>query len=335
MPASTDISDVPQYARQQMLATEEERRRIRANASLPKQAWVGIEDAVYPAMDDTLTVVADLRNAGLTMQESIFNKATEWHKQDYTAEATVSMSPETDTDEGNAEYDLDGSPIPLVHSDFSIGFREDGANEGQADGPSLETLNAEGSGRVVAEAMEDLTLNGWDPTIGGEDAGGTRTDGYTMYGLTNHPNAHTGTLSNWTTTHEDIRDNLLAMARDIKDDEFRPGNNGYWVYIGSALEDELEEPDPEGSGDLLVRDRIDNLADIGRIRVADYLQNDAVLMFRPSRDVVDLAIALEEQVVQWEDPFRDYFKTVTAFTPRVKDTLRGQSGIAYYTGGTS
>ena len=334
---TNDISNVPYYARRQMLANGQERARLRANASLPKQAWVGIEDAVYPAMDDVLTIVADLRQAGLTTNESVMNKVTEWHKQDYTAEATVSMDPETETDEGHVEYDLDGSPIPLIHSDFSLGFRETGSEGGPPGGMAgedIETLNAEGSGRVVAEAMEKLVLNGWEPTIGGNDLGGTQ-DGYTMYGLTNHPSAHTGNLSDWLSAPEDIRSDLKdAMARDLKDDNFRPTNQGYWVYIGEDLEDVLDDPDPEGTGDRLVRDRIENLNFVGNLRVSEFLDPDACLMFRPTRDVVDLSIALEEQVVQWEDPFRDYFKTVTGFTPRVKDTMRGQCGIAYYTGGT-
>lgn len=334
----TQFQEAPQYARQQMLATPDERRRLRANASLPKEAWVGIEDAVYPAMDDVLTIVRDLRDAGLTTDESVMNKVTEWHKQDYEHTATISMQPETETDEGNVEYDLDGSPLPLIHSDFSIGFRDSGsdgpAGAGMA-GEDLETLNAEGSARAVAEAMELLTLNGWQPTIDGEDLGGVQ-DGYTMYGLTNHPNVHTGSLSDWLTAPEEIRSDLKdAMARDLKDDNFRPTNRGYWVYIGEGLEDVLSDPDPEGTGDRLIRERIMELDFVGNMRVSQFLQDDAVLMFRPTNDVIDLAFGLEEQVVQWEDPFRDYFKTVTAMTPRVKDTLRGQCGIAYYDGGTS
>jgi hypothetical protein len=202
-------------------------------------------------------------------------------------------------------------------------------------GQDIETLNAEGSGRVVAEAAEDLVLHGWDATISGENPGGSATDGYTMYGLTNHPSVHTGSLDNWIDSPEEIRSDVQDMFRDIKDDEFRANNTGYWVYVGSGLEDVLEEPDPEGTGDLLVRDRVENLSDVGQLRVSQWLEDDAALAFRPTRDVVDLAIGLEEQVVQWEDPFRDYFKTMLGFTPRVKDTMRGQCGIAYYTGGAS
>lgn len=335
---ATYLENTPQYARAQMMASPQQRKRIRANASLPKEAWVGIEDAVYPAMDDVLTVVADLRDNGLTYSETIDNKVTEWHKQDYESEATISMEPETETSEGNVEYDLDGSPLPLIHSDFSIGFRESGSDGGAGTGMAgqdLETLNAEGSARAVAEAAERLTLYGWEPTISGDSLGGTQ-DGYTMYGLTNHPSAHTGTLSDWITEPDQIRSDLKdAMARDIKDDNFRPTNQGYWCYVGEGLEDVLEDPDPEGTGDRLIRDRIENLNFVGNLQVSEFLEPDAVLMFRPTADVVDLAIGLEEQVVQWEDPFRDYFKTVMGMTPRVKDTLRGQCGVAYYTGGTS
>jgi hypothetical protein len=335
--ATQNLADVPQYARLQMMQTEEGRKQVRANASLPKQAWVGIEDAVYPAMDDVLTIVDDLRSRGLTVSESVDNKVAEWHKQDYEATATISMEPETESEEGNVEYDLDGAPLPLIHSDFSIGFRETGTAGGPPGGMAgqdIETLNAEGSARAVAEAMERLVLYGWEPTIGGDDLGGTQ-DGYTMYGLTNHPSVHTGTLGDWTTNPEVIRPNLKdGMARDLKDDNFRPTGEGYLAYVGEGLEDVLDDPDPEGTGDRLIRDRIENLNFIGDLRVSQFLEDDAVLMFRPTSDVVDLAIALEEQVVQWEDPFRDYFKTVSAMTPRVKDTLRGQCGIAYYTGGT-
>jgi len=320
--ATHDIGTVPQYARHQMLQTPEGRKKMRANASLPKEAWVGIEDAVYPAMDDVLTVVSDLRSRGLTVSADVQNKLTEWHKQDYDATATISMEPETETDEGHSEYDLDGSPLPLIHSDFSIGFRESGS----AGGPP---------GGMVAEAMERLALYGWEPTIAGDSLGGVQ-DGYTMYGLTNHPNVHQGTLADWTTNPAEIRPDLKdGMARDLKDDNFRPTGDGYMIYIGEGLEDVMADPDAEGTGDRLIRDRIENLDWVANLKVSQFLEDDAVLMFRPTSDVIDLSIGLEETVVQWEDPFRDYFKTVTCFAPRVKDTLRGQMGVAYYTGGTS
>lgn len=327
------------FARQQILAAnaglDERVQQLRANATLPARAWIDVEeDTVYPAMDDRLVVFNDLRQRGLTLNVDIQDKAVEWHKQDYEATAVVAMDPEHRAeDENNVEYDIDGSPLPLIFSDFSLGFRDSGQD---VPGQSVETHNADGAARVVAEAAEDLLLNGWEATIGGEDVNG-RIDGYTMYGLTNHPSVHTGGLANWTTDLEEIRDDLQDMARDLKDDEFRPGSTGYLTYIGEALEDPINQPDPDGDGNLLVRDRLESLNSIAELRVSDQLDDDAVLMFRPTRDVVDLAMGLEEQVVEWESAsgFRDHFKTIMGYTPRVKDTMRGQCGISYYTGGTS
>lgn len=326
-----NVRDYPHYARAQLLANDTEKKKLRANASLPKEAWVGLEDTVFPAMDDTLVVFNDLRDMGLTSGESIFNKAAEWHKQDYSSEATVSMDPDTATkEESNVEYDLDGSPLPVIHSDFSIGWRDDGGNRSG----DIETLSADASGRAIGEAAENLVLNGWAPTISGDNA---LNDGYTMWGLTNHPSVHGGTLGDWTAdpAGEIIRTDLQEMARDLKDDEFRPGGAGYNVYIGSDLEDTLASPD-EDFDDSWVRDTVEAaVPEINGITVSDYLDPAACLMFRPTRDVVDLAIGLEEQVVQWDGPFRDNFKTIMGFTPRVKDTLRNQCGIAYQTDGTS
>lgn len=330
---TNDFSSVPHYAQMQMLATPKERQRLRANAALPKEAWIDVEDAVYPAMDDVLTVFNDIRGRGLTTSADIQDKSVEWHKQDYEATANVSMDIETaPDDEGRVEYDLDGSPLPLIYSQFSVGFR-DGGGQPQP-GQSVEVLNAEGSSRVVGEAAEDIVLNGWDATVGGEDARG-RIDGYTMYGLTNHPSTHTGSLGDWTADTSNVRKDLKSMMGDLRDDNFRAGNTGYFVYVGSDLEDVFTEPDSEGSGDLLVQDRLNSLNDIGTIKVSEYLDPDAVLMFRPTRDVIDLAIALDETVIQWDGPFRDNFMTVMSFAPRVKDTMRGQAGMAYYTGGTT
>lgn len=323
------INEFPRYVQQQLLATPQERQQIRHNAALPKDAWIEIErNNVYPAFDDELTVFNDLRGLGLVSQADIMNKAVEWHKSDYSATAIVAMDPEVQGDEGQTEYDLTGSPLPLIMSEFSIGWRE-GGGDGGADsgqvGPDVDTLKSRGSARAIGEMAEDLTLNGWPATLGIEDS-------YSMYGLTNHPEVHEGTLDNWETTPEQVRPNLKTMARDLKDDEF---SGPFMVYIGSELEDVLSEPDPEGTGDMSLRQRLDPLNDYRQIKVADKLASDAVLMFEPRVDVVDLAIGLEEQMVQWEDPWRDQFQAIMGFTPRVKSTMRNQCGIAYYTGGLS
>lgn len=316
--------EVGPYAEAQLVArSNEDLAEIRANSALPVDSWEAMDDAVFRAETDVLRIIADLRAAGLTTDASIYDEEITWQPVDASHDATISMSPETETDEGAAEYGKQGAPLPIVHSDYSIGFRERGprgiSNEG-----ALDTLNAWGASWAVNRSFEEMVVYGWPPSVGG--------DGYTLWGLANHPNTSTGTLGDWTTDNTLIRSDVRSMMSQIKNDNnHRPGNAGYWLYLASDLEDELDDVDPAGSGDLLVRDRVENLSGLARISTTDVLEPGSALMFRPTADVIDLAMAEDLQTVQWDDPFRDNYKVILAGTPRVKATLQGQSGIAYWT----
>lgn len=320
---TTDRDDIlgQNYVRQQLLADEQKLDVIRHNASLPDEAWNTVEDAVYPAMKSVLNVYDDIRGSGLTVDESIFNKTSEWQPIDDDHEATVAMDPETATEEGHVDYELDGVPLPIIMADFSIGWRDSGTS-GDMSGGSLDTLNADAAGRAVAEASEDLVINGWGPSIG--------TNGYEAHGLTTFPDRHTGSLGDWTTSPGAVRDDLRAMAQDLKDDNYRPEGPGYNVYVERSYYDALEDIDPDGTGDLLVRDRVENLSFLNAIRPTDSLDAGEAVMFRPTRDVIDLAVAQSPTTVQWEGPFRDHFKVMASWTPRIKADARGQCGLAHY-----
>lgn len=316
-------SQIPKYAAKQLRANAKESQKYRANASLPKEAWVELDNAVYPTMDEVLRLVNDLRGAGLTTSADVDTKTIEWHKSDENLEATIAMTPETETDEGTHEFELTGVPLPIYQSSFSLGFRDTGSS---MQGVDIESMNASAAGRAVAELMEYTALNGWEPTIGGE--------GYSLYGLTGHPDINTGGLSDWSGSDPTvIREDIRVMANAIKDDEFWPGTSGYWLYLARDLHYHLDDFVNATDRDRTVADHVEGLSEIGRVAPLDYLPDGTALMFRPTRDVVDLAFAADERTVQWEDPFRDYFKVMSIMAPRVKSTMNGECGVAYYTGG--
>lgn len=316
--------EVSPYAQAQLEARlNEELAEVRANSALPVDSWESMDDTAYRAETAVLSIVADLRAAGLTTSESIYDEEVTWDPVDANHDATISMSPETETDEGAAEYGKQGTPLPIFHSDYSIGFRERGPR-GLSDEGSIDTLNAWGASWAVNRTFEETVVYGWEPSIG--------TDGYTLWGLANHPQTSTGALGDWSASSTNIRSDIRAMISQIKNDnKYRPGNVGYWLYLASDLEDRLDDVDDAGSGDLLARDRIENLSGLSRISTSDVLEPGTALMFRPTTDVIDLGMAEDLQTVQWDDPFRDNYKVLLAGTPRVKNTLQGQSGIAYWT----
>lgn len=321
--------DAPRYARQQIKGGQA-RKQAHANSSLPEDAYSDVSSTIYDTFDRELRIVNDLRGAGLTTNIPYYAETTEWDVMDAQGEAVVAMDPETATPESTGSYGTRGVPVPVVMDDFSTGYREGGA----MDAAGIDTLPASITGRNVAEKSEDLVINGWDATIN------TPADNYSLYGLTNHPQMDTGTLSaDWSTDNTVIREDLRAMARTLKNDnQIRPGGAGYWTYLSTDLYDNLDDVDPQGDGNLTVRDRVENLSDIGAIRQSDFLPDGTAVMFRPTEDVIDLAIAVDEdgneifgRTVQWGGPFRDSYKTMNIFAPRVKATKADQVGVTTYT----
>lgn len=307
---------------------------VRTNASMPPDTWSTVDDTVYRTFTDTLTIVDDLRSAGLVTQRDIMAKFDYWPVLDDEGQASVDMDPETEVAESSLTSDMVVVPVPIIHDAFSLGFRE-GPAEAEAVGDSLDTLGLSVTARHVAERIERLFVP--DPAA----APYTVNDqgrGAQLYGLTNHPDANTGTFSaDWRTTATaadgtTFRDDVRAMRSVLKsDNNVSPGGQGYWFYLGSGLYDALDDADPEGTGDQTIRDRVEGLANIGRVRELEYLPDGSALMFRPTEDVIDVGVARDIQAVQWEDPFRDHWRQLASIYPRVKSTASGQSGIAFWT----
>ena len=326
-------NEVPQFAYQQLNDSKMGRANARAaavktNAALPERSWEIVDSTVYQTQDETLTLVQDLLDAGLRSDSDLMVKNDTWPLVDDRDEANTAMTPEVDSEEGALTWGDDGVPVPVTYDFFTLGFREGPADgSGRATAESMDTLGASTTTRRVNEEIERLFVDGWDATINFDG------DGYTLYGLTNHPQTNTDTFSaDWTTDNTVIRDDIRAMRSVLKNDnEFKPGGSGYWLYLGTEFYDTLDDADPEGDGNITIRDRVENLANISRVRELDYLGDKEALMFRPTEDVIDVGVAAEVQPVMWEGPFRDYWAVLGSVYPRVKSTLTGQSGVVHYT----
>lgn len=321
----------PLHVEQQIIGEDKTQSKIReqgrANASLPVGSWEQMDDAAYRAETDTLTLVADLRAAGLVSDADITEEELTWMIKDFSHDATVSMSPETETDEGATTYEKDGTALPIIHSDYSIGPRV-------GEKGTLEADNAYGASWTVNSRFEYLVLYGWKPTVGMNELTG---NGYSLYGMTNHPAVGGGTIRDWSTNPTYARQDIRNMVNQIRDEQnHAPGNQGFWLYLGSDLDDRLDDLiDPADSDSPTIRDRLQGLSGLGRMEMTESLDPKGALMFRPTPDVVDLAIAEDLQTLQWNIKMRENYKVMLSGTPRIKQTVSGNTGIAYWssTGG--
>lgn len=296
---------------------------MRANASLPDASWEAVDDTVYPTMENTLRLVSDLRGRGLVQNVDIQAKVDTWHMRDVQGSASIDMDPETTTSETTVAYDMDGTPVPIIHDDFSLGFRDRPAD----DSVDPETDGANAATRNVSETIEDFFVGGEQIKVVSDGSP------FTSYGMTDHPATATGTTSaDWTVDNTAIRSDFRSARSVLKNDrKFNPGGTGYLTYLGTDYYDVLDDADPEGSGDTTIRERVENLANIEDIRELDALPEKSMLMFRPTQDVIEVGIASDIQPVQWEDPFRDYWKILGSMYPRIKQTMDNTNGILYWT----
>jgi len=330
--------DYTEYAVRQLAdakqgSNETRANAVRMNAALPDDSWTVLDDAVYETRENTLQLVGDLMNAGLRTEIPLMAKLDQWTIVDDTGEASVDMDPETATAETSVSYQLDTAPVPIVHADYSMGFREGPAEEsGRAVGDGVDAMKATTTSRFVNETIERLVLGAPGGGIGQQITVSRYDETSSLYGMIDHPATDTGaTSADWTVDSTVVRDDVRAARSALKNEpnNTSPGSTGFWLYMGEDYWDVLDDADSEGDGNKTVRERVENLSNVTLQGELDYLPSKSFLMFRPTQDIIDLGVAAEVQTIQWENPFRDHAKVIGAINPRVKATASGQTGIAY------
>lgn len=338
-------SELDNHARRQLMdaknGSAETRKQIiranqqavqngRINAALPRDAWVDMSDTVTDVVRDELRLVSDLVNTVGTHSVPLSAKLDTWTITKTTGEAEWAMTPDIATGESSTGFDHDGTPVPIAFDPFSIGFRDEPVDSSRMEG-SLETQHAANSTRLVAEAIESAFVDGADYDFQVYDS----NQGYDFYGMTDHPSTATGTTTaDWTTDNTVVRQDFRDARGVLKND--RNYTPPFTVYLGTDYYDVLDDADPEGDGNLTIRDRVENLSGIASINELDALPAKSMLMFKATSDVLEVGQATDVQTVQQEDMFRDHFLVMAAQYPRIYqqynvETDSLQNGILYWT----
>lgn len=307
-----------------------ERKQVIANQStLEEDEWRTLSDAMVQAYQAELVGVNDLMNAGLTRSLSLATKVDLWQDLSEFTAAEVSMDGEVDSEEDRPVYSLNGVPIPIVHKQFRVSDRD--LQSSRRMGNDLQTDGVAAATRVVSEMLEQILFSGWDPTVRGDDG-----DTFTLYGYTNHPDRNQPSLSgSWASTPGNIRDDIVALL-DALDQDNRTGG-GFWLYLHpDEWRTFRSAVDPDGDGNLTVRRRIMEEFDqeISAVRRAEYLPDGNAVLVDPRADVVQLAVAEDVQMIEWQSlsGMTDHFKVMAAMAPEIRSDQSGRSGVAHGTG---
>ena len=298
------------------------------NATLRKDEWKLLDEAVVSVAKDRLTVVGDLRSNGLTysIPNGMGKTVLETETMSDITPATISMDPAREGENDRPEYDLTNLPLPVIHKDFYFSARQVATSRNS--GASIDTASAQMAARRVAEEAERLAL--------GVDANGLsktfQYGGGTIYGLTNFPSRITRTIStptgsNQATTVQDV----LAMRQDSEDAK----HYGPWVLYNSPAWDQFLDDDYSSSkGDNTLRQRLQAINGITDVRTADYLGSGySMILVQQTSDVIREVIGMDITTVQWETHggMRLNFKVMAIMVPQLRADFNGNTGIVHAT----
>lgn len=297
-------------------------KQLHANEGLLMyDEWKDLDRRVVEIATDRLVGVAGLQAAGLTHSlGSLGVTLAQWEESSDMTPADLSMSGVTRGEEDTPAYRQNQVPVPIVHKDFRLNIRRLEAS--RRFGEALDTTAAEIAARVVAERSEDMLFQGEPITV----------DGNTIFGYTNHPDRNTFDMGTpWddvdAADNADIVEEVSQAIQEARNaNHFGP----YTIYVPKEYEFKLDE-DYRDLDQRTVRQRIEQLAGVTSVVVADRLEGDNVVVVQMARDTVDLAIAQDITTVQWSQQggMTEHFKVMAAWVPRIKSDFDGRSGIVH------
>jgi hypothetical protein len=306
-----------------------------ANAtSLRKDDWLMLDKAVIKAARQRLRAWSDLQAANSFGGFNGMSKLILEHEtQSDPGEAQMDFDGLTEGRNDAPQYQLEGLPLPITHSDFFFSSRRLAVSRNSQT--PLDTTMAEAAGRRVAEMIEK-TLIGVEtgPTYGkAADYGQTPK----VYGYINHPQRITKTdmtqpdgtngstvLTDWLA----LRD-LLYVAKFY---------GPFMVYTSTEWDQHLDNlfSTTEPSAGTL-RSRLKQIDGIQDIRRLDYLTDRSakfdVLFVQMTSDVARAVNGMDITTVQWESQggMRVNFKVMAIQVGQLRADFNGNMGLAHGT----
>ena len=307
-----------------------------ATTSLRKQEWLLLDQVVLKAARERLRAWGDLAAANTFGGFNGMSKLILEHEtMSDPGEAIIDMDALTDGRTDSPTYQLEGLPLPIIHSDFWFGSRRLAAS--RSTGTPLDTTMAEASGRRVAETLEKLTIG----TLTGP-TWGTATD-YgrtpTVYGYTNFTNRNTKTnLTTPTGSNPEVTvSDVLAMRSQLYSDKFY---GPYMLYHSTDWDVYMDNDYARLGGsnaNMTLRDRLRKIEGIQDVRRLDFLASATnpftLLMVQMTSDVCRAVNGMDITTIQWESMggMRVNFKVMTIQVPQLRADFSGNCGILHAT----
>jgi len=300
-----------------------------ANATLRRDEWKQLDDAILAISETRLSGIQDLIDHGLTYElgNAMGTTVLEWHDVSDALEADLTMDGVTRGQNDRPKFQHNYLPIPIIHADYEINARVLAAS--RSLGNPLDTIMAERASRKVNYKLETMLFTDTDFAFGEVDSRSRNK----IYSYLNHADRNTGTITAWDGSGKTAAQ-ILADVVAMKQASIDAKHYGPWMlYIPTAYETTLDEDySTSGTSTQTIRDRILKIAGVDGIKVVDTLTADNVILVQMTSDVVRLVRGMAIQNVQWktEGQFINKFKVMTIQVPQIRSDQDGNSGVIHY-----
>ena len=296
--------------------------RINTHATLRKDDWKILDDAIVKAAVERLRLVSDLRGAGLTftIPQGMGKTVLETETQTDINDAITSMDGLRESPDDRPEFELTNIPLPITHKDFMFSARQILCSRN--GGSPLDTTTAELAGRKVAEKVERLTL--------GRDTG-TTFGGGTVAGLLNFTSTITYTLTTPVGGGATMGAQLLADVIAMRTASVAAFHYGPWMMYVAPNWDTYLDVDFKAASDKTVRERVNAINGIVDIRTLDFMQNYDIVLVQMTSDIIRMVIGMDITTLQWDTKggMQKNFKVMAIMVPQLRADINGNTGIVY------
>ncbi len=297
------------------------------NSLLTESEWAEIDSKVLLASRYPLKIVNDLRARGLTSQlGGVGSLEARWYTQSAMTAATINMTGRGRGDRDLPEMLQDGVPVPVVMKEFAIDWRTLEASRMLGD--SLDMTATVEATRVVAEAYENLIVNGNTAVT---------LNGKPIYGLRTHPKRKTDTATNFGGGDWGTLANVQTTVAGMVNAANAQNNYGPFVLYVSLTQYNQAAltffTDGSGESGLDRIKKLDMIQDVQSVP-SNVLADGDLLMVQPTAEYIEIAEALPLQVREYmtADGTENIFKVLLIGTPKIKARQGDETGIVHATG---
>lgn len=299
------------------------RGELTVHSLLRKQEWEELDAAVIAMVKLRLNGIQDLRDNNLVQPlGGLGTMVSQWNVASEKPAPAVTMDGRTRGNRDRVDKKLYGVPVPIIHDEYSIGARELEASRRLGD--TLDTTEAQESAASVAEELEDILFNG---------EAGMVIGGFGIFGMTTLAARLTataaafgggdfGTISNIIPTFTGILSGLAALRY------YGP----FGFYISNIQYYQMLAFYTDGSGQTALQ-RVLALPQVKYVKPSDHLADGALTGMQLTKNVVDLATALDVTNREWTsgDEMSLNYKVMMAAVPRFKTDYAGHAGVVHAT----